>query len=130
MDAPQYVWELLERELHRCQAELLRRVAERHGLVFEELLSEFLTPSPAAHLVPNRDVPIVIHKQLRPKPVAPEQGRCFARVWNRGKGGQCSRARQPSCEYCVQHAAHRKHGDVRETPPRDLYPKHKLLLYK
>lgn len=127
MDAPQYLWGLLERELRRSHRELLSKVATKHNLSLEDLERDFL-PS-TIEFVPNKKVAITIRKKLAPSPPAPEESRCHARVWNRGKGGQCTRKCADASEYCSQHKDQRKHGDMREKPPRHMYPAQKRTLY-
>lgn len=123
MDAPKYLWDLLDRELRYSHTELLKKVATKYNLPLEEMISEFIPKQ--TPLVPAKQVPIVIHKKMPPKQEPQEQDRCFARVWNRGKGGRCTRARTNDCDYCAQHVKHRKHGDMREEAPREMYPKRK-----
>lgn len=93
----------------------------------EELERDFLAPG--VTLVPNRETAIVIHKTQRPRPMPPDDERCFARVWNRGKGGRCSRRMCDGSEYCTQHATVRTNGDVRNPIPKGKYPKHKKAMY-
>ena len=40
------------------------------------------------------------------------EGRCLARVWNSGKGGQCWAARPPNASFCRQHGQCQAHGVV------------------
>lgn len=127
MDAPQYLWDLLEHELHLSHLALLEKVAARFDIPLEELEREVMPHG--IRLVPNKETPIVIKRSMRPKPDAPQEERCFARIWNRGKGGQCTRRRPEGCDFCSQHVHTRKHGDIREEVPRSIYPKKKKLLF-
>jgi hypothetical protein len=107
--------------------DLLRRVAATYNIPVEELQQQFLNKPTT--LVPNKDNPIEIRRKSRPKHEAAVEERCFARIFNRGKGGRCTRKHQDGCEFCYQHAQHRRFGDIRNEPPRDLFPKRKQLLF-
>jgi len=128
MDAPAYLCNLLELELYRVQKSLLQDVATKYNLPYEELVQEFLA-SPL-RMVPNKSISIVVKKKIDPKPAPPDDHRCHARVWNRGRGGQCTRPHKPENEYCAQHLVHRKHGDVRDKPDRTVFSGHAHALYK
>lgn len=127
MDAPQYLWDLLNRELIFSHTELLRKVATKYDIPFAELVDEFIPKN--AKLIPNKEQPIMIHKKMKPKKEPSDDTRCCARIWNRGKGGRCTRSQAPNCEYCLQHSKDRKHGDFRESAPREIYPKKKQLMF-
>lgn len=127
MDAPQYLWDLLDRELRKSHIALLQKVATKYNLDFDKLEAELLPP--VAKLVSNKETPIEIRRKARPKGEAPEDDRCCARIYNRGKGGRCSRTKQEGCDYCKQHVKDRKHGDIRQEVPRDIFPKQKQLLF-
>lgn len=128
MDTPQYLLQLLEVELYEAQSKLLQRVANRYQLSHTELVEEFL--SPQLVLIPNATEKITVKKQKNPKPPAPEEERCWARIWNRGKGGQCTKRRLEDSDFCKAHLSRRKHGDMREEVPREIYPYRSAVFYK
>jgi hypothetical protein len=136
METPQFIFELFEKELRNIQISLLRKVATSKGLDVEELINEFLPKE--LKLVPNTKTVIHVKKKnAPPTPPAPEV-RCMARVWNRGKGGQCIRNRgeitndnhKQVSEYCSQHEKNRKHGRIDEPPSKEIFPKEAKSLYK
>ena len=131
MKAPQFIFDLLDGELRRCQIELLEKVAAKYGLECEELVREFV-PMPTTTLVPASDVEITIHKKWKPKPIPPASERCLARIWNRGRGGQCTRPKKSEKSecYCIYHEKHRRYGDIREAPDLSQFPKKHSVLYK
>lgn len=142
MDTPQFIFELFEKELRNIQISLLRKVATSKGLDLEELINDFLPKE--LTLIPNTKTIIHVKKKNAPPlPPAPEL-RCMARVWNRGKGGQCIRNRgelsncnansnvnnKQFSDYCSQHEKNRKHGRIDEPPSKDIFPKEAKSLYK
>ena len=138
MDTPQFIFELFEKELRNIQISLLRKVATSKGLDLEELINDFLPKE--LTLVPNTKTVIHVKKKNAPAlPPTPEL-RCMARVWNRGKGGQCIRNRveiinsnvnnKLLSEYCSQHEKNRKHGRIDEAPSKEIFPKEAKSLYK
>ena len=52
-------------------------------------------------------------------PTVIDEGKCFARVWGAGRGGQCAKRRLEGKDYCGSHceAQSRVHGDVRGDIP-------------
>jgi len=131
--APQFVFDLLNQELLRIQRELLEKVATKYELDCSELLREFL---PGIHdhehtnMTLQDEVRITVKKTLKPRPVAGADSRCLARVWNRGRGGQCTRSRRDGCDFCTSHTSSQKHGRIDDKVPRDLFPFRATALYK
>jgi hypothetical protein len=128
MDTPQYILALLDEELRRVQRNLLERVACHYELPVEEMAALFLCEP--LQLIPNHAVNIVVKKEVHPRPVPKCETRCMARVWNRGKGGQCTRKRKGETEFCAQHQTDRKHGTMHDQPPHAIFPKTCHVLYK
>ena len=137
MDTPQFIFELFEKELRTIQISLLAKVAISHGLNHAELIEEFI-PSRLI-LIPNTKTRVQVKKTNVTPSIPPPENRCMARVWNRGKGGQCIRSRGVidnksaaaiECEYCSQHQKNRKHGRIDEPPSKEIFPKEAKSLYK
>lgn len=128
METPAYLWNLLEVEIYRIQSELLQRIATKYGLKHDQLMEEFIAAP--LKLVPNKKITIEVRKKIQPKPSPSDDLRCCARIWNRGKGGQCTRPKKTDSDYCAQHSTHLKHGDIREKVDRSIFPKQSQCLYK
>lgn len=131
MKTPQFIFDLLDGELRRVHVELLEKVAAKYGLDHAKLVEEFV-PVPTTKMVPSNDVEITIHKKWKPKPLPMDEDRCQARIWNRGRGGQCTRPRKTEKSecYCIYHEKHRRYGDIREAPDLTQFPKKHTILYK
>jgi hypothetical protein len=141
MEAPQFIFELFEKELRAIQIKLLGKVATAKGLDPEDLIEEFL-PEHGLRLILNTKTSIQVKKKNAPSAPPPAESRCMARVWNRGKGGQCVRPRSSGAtaaksgenvsksEYCSQHAKNRKHGRIDEPPGKEVFPKEAKSVYK
>lgn len=125
---PQFILELLDKELRRVQTDLLKKVATKYNLDHEELVTSFL--SSPLKLTPTKDVSITVIKKINPSAPPKADHRCMARIWNRGRGGQCTRARREDSDYCTHHVSHLKHGRIDDKVPRELYPAHSSALYK
>lgn len=143
MDVPHYILDLLTEELREMQIKLLKKVATRHGLDHAGLVAEFAPPpDTAVAIVPNTEIAITVQKTQPRRTPKSGDNRCMARVWNRGKGGQCTRARcngtgvagaddsGAGADYCSQHIEKRKHGRIDESVPKDTFPKKPVSLYK
>jgi hypothetical protein len=128
MDAPNFIFEMLEEEIIRIQKELLIKVARKYSMDEEDLIREFVVDR--VKLVPTKNVTVVVKKEITRKTVVDETSRCMARIWNRGKGGQCTRARSCGTQFCSQHADNHKHGCINEQVNIKLFPKEPTALYK
>lgn len=141
MDAPSFIFDIFEKELENMQKALLAKVATKYNLNEEELVKTFIDHE-RLHLVPNNDVTVVVCKKINKDSKKPVDAscRCTARIWNRGKGGQCTRQvmvcdnsqsqSQSRPRYCAQHSDKRKHGDIGDKADAKLFPKNPTALYK
>lgn len=119
---PGFLFSLLDEELRRMQEALLQKVAQEYSLDADTLIKRMLPPK--LHLVPDNI------KVYRSRPIEPKQGedacRCKARIWNRGRGGQCTRASKQD-DLCSHHQkemqVHGKlrHGWMHEPPSKELF---------
>lgn len=133
MDVPYFIFEIFEKELRNIQINLLKKVATKKGYSnseLEELCNEFLPEQCNLKLVPNTKTRIHIQKKNTELSLPKNEERCMARIWNRGKGGQCTRCRNALSEYCLQHIKNRKHGRIDEKPSEDIFPKDSKSIYK
>lgn len=122
---PEFIFDILNDELRKHDISLLEKVATKYKLNLDELISEFIEP---VEIIPKTKISIQIEKKLEPRK-PPTQDRCMARIWGRGKGGQCTRKCMENSEYCSQHISIRKHGRIDETVPKDLFPQKSKCLY-
>jgi cytochrome c553 len=127
MEIPGFIFDLLSEELKNSHISLLKKVATKYALNENQLIEEFVQN---VTITPNTTVAISIKKDYQPKETAEKCIRCMARVWNRGKGGQCTRLRKNNEDYCGQHMTDRKHGRIDEKVPRELFPNKASALYK
>ena len=132
METPQFIFDLLERELRTIQINLLEKVSVRYGLNRDDLIADFLPKQLV--VVPNSKIVIEVKKCLKPHQIPSAENRCMARVWNRGKGGQCTRnqikVETTESEYCSQHQKNRKHGRINEPASSEIFPRKSNALYK
>lgn len=124
---PEFILDILNDELRSYHIILLEKVATKHKLDLNELISDFLEES--AKIIPKNKISINIEKKLEPR-TPPVECRCMARIWGRGKGGQCTRKCSEKSEYCIQHVSERKHGRIDESIPKDKFPQKTKCLYK
>ena len=129
MEIPHFIFDLFEKELINIQQDLLKKVATKYSLNYDELIKDFLPKE--VKLTPNTNTSIQIKKkQVQSEPPEATK-RCMARIWNRGKGGQCIRGRSSETgEYCSQHEKNRKHGRIDEPPNINIFPKDSKAIYK
>lgn len=125
MEAPAFIFECLEKELWTIQVNLLQKVATKYDLDLEELQRECLQP-----VTVSADEQAYICKRQRRKPLPEDDKRCLARVWNRGKGGQCTRMKCEGGDFCKQHMSGCRHGIIGEAPPKKVFGKTTRALYK
>lgn len=126
MEVPSFLVTILEQELYDIQASLIHKIAKDHDMNAEEMISKYLKK--VLCVVPNTEKRVDIIRRNSPRPVTADENRCIARVWNRGRGGQCSRQRQEEYgSYCTQHGREMKekkslrHGTIQENPPKEVF---------
>ena len=124
MDTPAFIFELLNKELQTIQENMCREIALKYNLNFEELSKPYLS------IIKETDEKIVICKKIKNHKLPCDDDRCIARIWNRGKGGQCCRSRKEESSFCGQHIENRKHGIIMETPNRSIFPRKSRAIYK
>jgi hypothetical protein len=135
METPQFIFDLLENELYSIQLNLLEKVSVRYNLNKDSLVEEFLPKKLV--IIPNTKTAIEVKKRIMPQQPPCGDKRCMARVWNRGKGGQCMRARIienatdiATNDYCLQHKKNRKHGKITEPASHNIFPHVSHAIYK
>ena len=124
MDTPAFIFELLNKELQSIQEKMCREIAEKYNLDFAEVSRPYLT------IIKETEEKVFICKKTKGRKVPGEEARCNARVWNRGKGGQCCRSQKDGTLFCAQHSEVRKHGVITDTPKREIFPKKTRIIYK
>ena len=126
MQTPSFIFGLLDAELRRVHTEMLEKVATKYNLDITELIEEFVTP----HKAITTGTKVSVKKDMNPRPLPQAANRCMARVWNRGRGGQCTRNRKADAEFCAHHIPSQKHGRIDEKVTRSMFPSHSTALYK
>lgn len=120
-DVPSFVFSILDKELHDIQKKLLENVATDYGLDINEIISRYLPKEPIT-IMPNAVTKVEVVRRMDAKPPPPDAIRCMARVWGRGKGGQCSKKRTVDSDYCASHSSGSlRHGRIDQSPPSHIY---------
>ena len=120
MAVPQLIVNLFEDELRKHTATLLERVADHYQLDKQELLKRF---QPKVIIATNENI-VIIRKKKKIMPI--DEERCCSRVWNHGKGGQCTR-RIKADTLCYQHqkeldqTGELRHGYMTEPAPPSIF---------
>ena len=130
MEAPSYLFDLFEIELRRLQEDLLKNVATKYKLDSDKLIDEFIPHSSQLEIIPDNKLAIKVQRINNTRSVSNNDQRCMARIWNRGKGGQCTRIRTKNCDLCTQHTNNLKHGRFDQEVNRDIFVKKSTVLYK
>jgi hypothetical protein len=120
---PEFLVALLDGELRKMQESLLKRVAVEYNLDEAQLIAKMLPQTPL-HIVPDN---VHVVRKMKPKvPPTPDE-RCQARIWNRGKGGQCTRHQNDVSKLCTHHhkeyeeKGHLRHGWIHDTPNKEIF---------
>lgn len=125
---PQYIFELLNNELYDYNKSILNKLCHDFNLdkkvVFDKYLEKKL------NIIDDPKISIEITKKITNKKIPSVDDRCMARIWNRGKGGQCTRKKCNNNDYCLQHSITQKHGRIDENVPRNLFQNKSNALYK
>lgn len=124
MDTPSFIFDLLNKELEIIKEKMCREISEKYNLDFHDVCKPYLT------IIKESDEKIFICKKIKGRKVPDDENRCMARVWNRGKGGQCCRSRKDGTTFCAQHSEIRKHGVIEDAPNRKIFPKKTRIIYK
>lgn len=126
---PDFLMGLLEDELRSLQEKLLKRVAKEYEIDEHDLITRMLPMRP---LKVTPDHIQVVRKAPRKDVLDPDE-RCKARIWNRGRGGQCTRAAKTEEGLCTHHHKEMekegtlRHGWIHEKPSKELFGKPKAL---
>ena len=134
MDLPNFLFQILEKELQDIQCQLLEKVANKYSLDFNTLKSEFIKPLTLVSHQGGTKIKVIRQQNSRKKPDSEE--RCNARIWNRGLGGQCSRKKCKDYELCSQHQSELdkqkilRHGYYTDSPPMCVFTGIHKTLYK
>jgi hypothetical protein len=131
MSLPEFLHDIIQDEIVHIQKELLRKVAKKYHMNEEQLFKDILEP---LNVVSNNDVKVDIIRRKVPRVSIPDSERCVARIWNRGKGGQCTRRGSlntlnttSELKLCTHHFkeydANQKlrHGTIDSAPPKDIF---------
>lgn len=119
-NVPSFIFTVLNKELFEIQSELLRKVAADYSLDATEIVQKYLRDP--LSITPNAKTKVEIVKRVDPKPPPEAEKRCMARVWNRGRGGQCSRARSADSDLCSHHQnGTLRHGRIDSKPPTHVF---------
>lgn len=126
---PDFLMSLLENELRSLQENLLRKVAAAYNLDDKEMIDRFLPPTPL-QIIPDS---VKIVRKPCPRAEVPLEARCKARIWNRGRGGQCTRGAKTEDGLCTHHYKEQeqdgklRHGWIHDPPSKELFGKPKAL---
>lgn len=115
ISTPAFIFNTLQQELQKIHLTWLEQIAQKYNLPLEELKQEFIKD---LKIIPETTEKIYICKKYKARKIPMEEDRCKALIWNKGKGGQCTR---PCCdgeEYCKIHVMHLKYGSVDK--PKEL----------
>jgi hypothetical protein len=126
-DTPSFVFTILNKELYDIQKKLLESVAKDHNLDADNLVATYLKDPLATNIVPNTKTKIEVVRRAVVKTPPKAEERCMARVWNRGKGGQCTRRRVED-DLCTAHAqCGTRNGRIDKPPPEHIFGKIKVV---
>lgn len=136
MSLPSFLYDLMNEELFDMQRRLLCKVAEEYKLDKDELIHRILGDA-KLRITPNTEVKVdIVRRQIKQTKVQQEE-QCIARVWNRGRGGQCSRRANGDSSLCTHHMKEKqqhgslRHGLITEEVPNKIFgTTNKKALYK
>ncbi len=127
MNTPAFVFDILNNELQKIQITMLEGISKKYNIDIDELKKEFIKP---LRVIPEKTEKVVILRKQKGRKMPSDEERCVARIWNRGKGGQCSRPSKNEQPFCCQHRQHRKHGTIDEPPSDKIFNNKKSVVYK
>jgi hypothetical protein len=109
LSTPAFVFNTLQKELQDIQIKWLEKIADKYALSLEALKKEFIED---LELIPETKEKVYIYKKYKARRIPMDEDRCKALIWNKGKGGQCSRPCCPGESFCKIHVVHLKYGSV------------------
>jgi hypothetical protein len=127
MNTPAFIFDLLNNELQQIQIKMLEKISKKYNIDINELKNEFIKP---LSIIPEKTEKVIIMKKQKGRKLPSDEERCTARIWNRGKGGQCSRPRKKNECFCCQHVENRKHGIISEPPSKKVFKHNTNIVYK
>lgn len=127
MQTPAFIFNSLQKELQAIQLNLLEKVSKTYDIPLEELKEQFLSD---LKIIPETKEKIYICKKYKSRKIPMDEERCQALIWNKGKGGQCSRPKYEDCEFCKQHKEHFRFGKVSEPKHVDKFDIQERVIYK
>jgi hypothetical protein len=131
-EVPSFILTVLDKEIRAIQCDMLERVARDYGLDANELVQKYAQSAAPCSVVPNTKTKIEIRRKVV-QSVPDAEHRCMARIWNRGKGGQCSKRRAESSDFCTNHTkGELHHGRIDVPPPFSVFgaSNRKRAIYK
>jgi hypothetical protein len=127
MKTPAFVFNTLQQELQDIQVKLLENISKTYDIPLEELKEQFLSD---LKIVPEAKDKIYICKKYKSRRLPMEEDRCQALIWNKGKGGQCSRPKYEYFDFCKQHKDHLCFGCVEKPKQEDKFAIQDRAIYK
>ncbi|MGA1048219.1 MAG: hypothetical protein ACO3UU_09425 [Minisyncoccia bacterium] len=109
MDTPAFIFDILNNEIYTIHKDMLHKISKKYNIDINELTSEFLKP---LTVTPEEIEKVVIYKKHQRRSIPDTLNRCKACIWNKGKGGQCTRSCIQSQSFCAQHIDKQKNGTV------------------
>lgn len=127
MSLPAFIFNQLQDELYSIQMQLLEKVSNTYDIPMDELVVQFLSP---LKIIPESSEKIFISKKYKGRKLPIPQDRCQAIIWNRGKGGQCTRSKCEGKEFCKQHTEYLKFGKITDIPLEKQFNQPIRAIYK
>lgn len=110
-EVPDFIFRILDRELYEMQCKLLKCVASKYGLDYDELSSTFLKDP--LQIIPPSDKKIIVTRKHNvhhndDRTTSYDVTKCNAKLCN---GNQCSRCPRPNNIFCGHHVTLMENND-------------------
>jgi|TARA_B110000259_G_scaffold45782_1_gene53068 hypothetical protein len=122
---PVFVKTLFENEINKIKINLIKQISKDYSLNEEELIKEYTCN---INIINSKMENIEITKKHKYNSGLSKEDRCFARVYNNGKGGQCKRSKNID-DLCTLHNNQFEknnkltYGLITENKPSDIFHK-------
>jgi len=127
LNTPAFVFNTLQKELQDIQVKLLEKVSKTYDIPLDELTETFLSD---LTIIPEKKDKIYICKKYKGRRLPMDKDRCEALIWNKGKGGQCTRPKYNVECFCKQHVSHLCFGSVKDPKHVDKFCIQDRAIYK